>query len=227
MKRSEINQIIAEAARFFEELHFHLPPFARWSPEDWKTKREKAAEIAEVRLGWDITDFGFDDFANRGLVLFTVRNGKLEDPAYPKCYAEKAMVVQPGQLTLTHCHWKKTEDIINRGGGRLILELHNATEDDQLDDSPVVFSMDGVRYEMPAGSRVTLNPGESITLTPRLYHSFWGDPEAGPVFVGEVSSVNDDKTDNCFLEPQLRFPRIEEDQEPLRYLVSDYDQFLS
>ncbi len=221
MKRSEINRIIAEAKTFMAAQGFHLPPFAHWTPVEWKENAPRAAEIATVGMGWDITDFGLDDFANRGLVLFTIRNGKLGDPAYPKGYAEKIMIVQPGQLTLAHYHWKKTEDIINRGGGNLILELHNATADDKLDRTDVVFSMDGVRHERPAGSRVTLRPGESITLTPRLYHSFWGDPTAGTVLVGEVSSVNDDHTDNCFLEPQLRFPRIEEDVEPLHYLVGD------
>ena len=40
--------------------------------------------------------------------------------------------------------------------------------------------------------------------------------------VGEVSAVNDDHNDNLFYEPQMRFPHIEEDQEPRRLLVSDY-----
>lgn len=36
------------------------------------------------------------------------------------------------------------------------------------------------------------------------------------VLVGEVSKVNDDRTDNRFLEDQGRFPAIEED-EPIRH----------
>ncbi|PVY39390.1 uncharacterized protein DUF1498 [Victivallis vadensis] len=40
--------------------------------------------------------------------------------------------------------------------------------------------------------------------------------------VGEVSRVNDDFTDNCFVDGMPRFDQIEED-EPARYLLGiDY-----
>ena len=42
------------------------------------------------------------------------------------------------------------------------------------------------------------------------------------MLVGEVSTVNDDETDNVFHEPVGRFPRIEEDEAPTRLLVIDY-----
>ncbi len=61
-----------------------------------------------------------------------------------------------------------------------------------------------------AGSVIVLSPGESITLLPYCYHSFWGLEET--VLVGEVSTVNDDNTDNRFYEPIGRFPEIEEDE---------------
>ncbi|MCX7846931.1 MAG: D-lyxose/D-mannose family sugar isomerase, partial [bacterium] len=70
--------------------------------------------------------------------------------------------------------------------------------------------------------QVVLRPGESITLTQRLYHSFWGEEGGGAVMVGEVSCVNDDYADNRFLEPLRRYPVIEEDAAPEHYLVSDY-----
>jgi D-lyxose ketol-isomerase len=54
------------------------------------------------------------------------------------------------------------------------------------------------------------------------YHSFWGEPGNGRVLVGEVSKVNDDRTDNHFLDPVGRFPEIEEDEEPLYLLAMDY-----
>jgi D-lyxose ketol-isomerase len=216
MKRSEINAYIREADAFFAAMNFHLPPLARWTPADWEDKGPEVQEILDAGLGWDITDFGRGDFLRQGLLLFTVRNGRPGG----KPYAEKIMVVCEGQLTLTHYHHQKTEDIINRGGGDLLLTLHNATDDGALADTPVTVQMDGVTHVLPAGSTVTLHPGESITLTPRLYHSFWG--AGGAVLVGEVSSVNDDHTDNAFLEPQLRFPEIEEDELPVRWLVSDY-----
>jgi len=222
MKRSEINQIITEAKAFFEEMKFELSPVALWSPEELRAKGAEVQEIFDCGIGWDLTDFGFGDFKKKGLLLFTLRNGSLADGRYPKTYAEKIMIVDEGQLTLTHYHWNKTEDIINRGGGNLILKVHNATEDDQLADTPVTFSKDGVRHTVAAGSNVKLEPGESITLTPGLYHSFWGEEGRGKVLVGEVSAVNDDNSDNCYLEPQLRFPEIEEDEPPVHLLVSDY-----
>ena len=45
------------------------------------------------------------------------------------------------------------------------------------------------------------------------------------VLAGEVSRVNDDHTDNRFLEKAGRFPAIEEDAPPLRLLVGDYDKY--
>ena len=221
MKRSEINGIINDAKAFFKEMKFELPPVAHWSPETFRAAAG-IQEIVDIGIGWDLTDFGFGDFSKKGLLLFTLRNGSLADGRYPKSYAEKIMIVEEGQLTLTHYHWNKTEDIINRGGGNLIIKVHNATEGDKLADTPVVFSKDGVQHTVAAGSDVTLEPGESITLTPGLYHSFWGEEGKGTVLVGEVSAVNDDSADNCYLEPQLRFPEIEEDEAPIHLLVSDY-----
>lgn len=222
MKRSEINQLIRHAKAFFHEMRFALPPVAFWTPDEWRRKGPEVQEILDVGIGWDITDFGLGDFYNKGLLLFTIRNGRCGDPRYPKPYAEKIMIVREGQLTLTHFHWQKAEDIINRGGGNLVIKLHNATDDDKLADTPVTVQMDGVTHTVPAGTEVVLHPGESITLTQRLYHSFWGEPGRGTVMVGEVSCVNDDHKDNRFLEPLSRFPTIEEDEPPLHYLVSDY-----
>ena len=223
MKRSEINRIIREARAFFEQMNFRLPPVAEWTLADWQTKGDEVREIVEAGIGWDLTDFGRGDFAKAGLLLFTIRNGCARTG---KPYAEKIMIVRENQLTLTHHHWQKTEDIICRGGGNLQIKLHNATADEKLADTPITVQMDGVTHRFPAGTTVTLHPGESITLTPNLYHSFWGEPGHGTVLVGEVSAVNDDKTDNCFLEPLLRFPEIEEDEPPFRLLVSDYERWV-
>ena len=44
--------------------------------------------------------------------------------------------------------------------------------------------------------------------------------------IGEVSTVNDDNTDNIFREPIGRFSDIEEDEAPRHLLVSDYDKRL-
>ncbi len=77
---------------------------------------------------------------------------------------------------------------------------------------------------MPAGSHLKLAPGESVTLMPGVWHAFWG--EGDDVLIGEVSTVNDDLTDNIFREAIGRFSTIEEDEDPLHLLVSDYDAWL-
>ncbi len=223
MKRSQINAAIRDALKMFDEYKISLPPFVHWSAQEWKSRGDEVNEIRENMLGWDITDFGGGDFSKMGLLLITVRNGNqiLKDK-YPKPYAEKLMVVKEGQITPMHFHWSKMEDIINAGGGNLIIKLYNSTENEELSDTDVVVSMDGVRYTFPAGTEVKLEPGSSITLTPGLYHRFWGEVGAGTVLVREVSMCNDDANDNRFYDEVGRFPKIEEDEAPLRLLCNEY-----
>jgi hypothetical protein len=225
MKRSKINTIMHDADAFFRERSFYLPPFAYWSPEESVAKGPEVREIVDNGLGWDITDFGQGDYPNLGLFLFTLRNGTPENlrSKQGKIYAEKIMIVDPNQVTPMHFHWAKTEDIINRGGGNLVVRLHNATDDGELAQGPVSVSTDGARRTVSAGDTVVLTPGESITLPPYLYHSFWGT--GSRVLVGEVSAVNDDKEDNRFHKPLGRFPDIEEDEPPLYLLVNDYADY--
>ena len=224
MKRSEINQILKNAKTFMAEKQFILPPWAYWSMEDWQKNRQGASEITENMLGWDITDFGSGDFYRRGLFLFTIRNGKFNVDKKP--YAEKIMIVEENQETPMHYHWLKMEDIINRGGGNLVIELYNSTPDNQFDATPVTLKTDGITRTVSPGGKVILTPGESICLEQGMYHRFYGEAGKGKVLVGEVSAVNDDASDNCFYEPIGRFPVIEEDEQPLHLLVSDYKKFL-
>ncbi len=224
MKRSEINQILKNARAFLAEKQFMLPPWAYWSVDDWKRNKDSAAEVIENMMGWDITDFGSGDFYRRGLFLFTIRNGKLNFDKKP--YSEKIMIVEEEQETPMHYHWSKMEDIINRGGGNLVIELYNATTDRKLDDTAVTFKTDGITRTVQAGGKVVLSPGESICLEQGMYHRFYGEKGKGKVLVGEVSMVNDDNTDNCFYETIGRFPVIEEDEQPVHLLVSDYRKFI-
>ena len=223
MKRSQINREMRNALRMLEEYKIVLPPFARWSAEEWKNKGDEAEEIKENMLGWDITDFGSGDFDKIGLLLICLRNGnQLKKEKYPKPYAEKLMIVKEKQITPMHYHWSKMEDIINCGGGNLIIKLYNSTTDNQLADTDVFVVIDGVRHVFPAGTEVRLEPGESVTLTPGLFHRFWGEEGKGTVLVREVSMCNDDTNDNCFYDPAGRFPAIEEDEAPLHLLCNEY-----
>ena len=220
MKRSELNQIMRDAVAFIDGMNFKLPPFAFWSPEEWATKGEDYNEIRDNMLGWDITDFGSGDFMKIGLLMFTIRNGNFNDPKYVKPYAEKLLIVEEGQITPYHFHWSKMEDIINRGGGDLMVKVYNSTEDERFADTNVDIYMDGRHFTVPAGSVVRVRPGESITLQQGMYHSFWA--EGGKTLLGEVSKVNDDRVDNRFYEKTGRFPEIDEDEAPLYLLGNEY-----
>ena len=224
MKRSQINQILQSAQAFFTQHQFHLPPWASWTEADWQGQGEACREVIDCQLGWDITDFGSGDFAKRGLTLFTVRNGKAGS-SFGKTYAEKIMVVDDGQETPLHFHFQKAEDIINRGGGNLIIELWNAGAHEETENTDVTVTVDGCRQTHAPGSQLRLTPGESICLTPTLYHSFWGERGFGDVLVGEVSSVNDDEHDNHFLQPIARYNNIEEDEPALLVLCNEYNLF--
>jgi D-lyxose ketol-isomerase len=222
MKRSELNAVIADAIEFLAKHQFWLPPFAHWTPEQWRKMGPEANEIRSRHLGWDLTDFGSGQFDKCGLTLFTMRNGRADDPKNCKIYAEKLLLVREGQVTPLHFHFQKTEDIINRGAGKLVCKLFNSTPSGDLADTPIVVSCDGVTRNVKPGGLVVLEPGDSITLTPGLYHEFYAQPGAGMALVGEVSSVNDDATDNRFFKPVGRFPTIEEDVAPLRLLCNEY-----
>jgi D-lyxose ketol-isomerase len=224
MKRSEVNGIIDEAKNFFAIRKFMLPVWAHWSPEKWKGAYGKCSEIIENKLGWDITDFGSGDFYSKGLTLFTIRNGNWQKK--DKIYCEKIMIAGEEQVTPMHFHWNKTEDIINRGGGNLVMELYSSTPDENLSNDNVTVRIDGVLTTAKAGEPLILKPGQSICLTPELYHRFYGEKGNGSVLIGEVSMVNDDDNDNRFYDKVGRFPDIEEDAEPLHLLVNDYSDYL-
>lgn len=227
MKRSEINDIMAEADGFIRSFGFVLPPFASWTPDEMRANKDRAAAVIAGRMGWDITDYGQGRYAEMGLFLFTLRNGRLADlqRGGGMCYAEKLLISKHDQLSPMHRHYLKAEDIINRGGATLAVELFGSAPDGSFDGTAGGRVMcDGIARDYAPGEVLMLAPGESVTLMPGDWHAFWG--EGGDVLIGEVSTVNDDETDNWFREPIGRFAAIEEDVAPTHLLVSDYGRWL-
>lgn len=221
MKRSEINRAVKEALEILERNFMKLPYFAYWDRQQWKVHKGEIDNLQKIMLGWDVTDFGSGDFRHVGAVLFTLRNGLVGDERYGTPYAEKLMVLksEDRQSLPLHCHLQKTEDIINRGGGILEIQLYGSKEDGTLDlDSPVSVRMDGILCTVKPGEIMEIRKGDSITLTPGIYHSFWVKQGSGDLVAGEVSSINDDKTDNVFVENRPRFSEIVED-EPAEYVL--------
>ena len=228
MKRSRINEIMIAADDMIRELGFTLPPFAYWSPEEFKARAADARHVIKARCGWDITDYGAGRFDEMGLFLFTLRNGLLGDlkRGGGMCYAEKLLISRQDQLSPMHTHAIKAEDIINRGGATLVVELFGSDDEGEFaEDRGGTVWCDGIRLDYAPGRKLSLAPGESVTLRPGDWHAFWG--EGGDVLVGEVSTVNDDETDNIFREPLGRFADIEEDETPKHLLVSDYRSWLA
>ena len=193
MKRSKINAEIRHMEEMIKAHGFEIPTFCKWTAEDWKTKGAEYDEIRDNMLGWDITDYGLGKFDEEGFSLITIRNGNL-----------------------------KMEDIINRGGGNVLITVYNSTKDGGFADTDVTVNCDGREFTVPAGTKVRLAPGESITIYPYMYHDFHVEEGSGDVLLGEVSMCNDDEHDNRFYAPIGRFPAIEEDEEPYRLLCNEY-----
>ena len=226
MKRSRINDIMKAADDMIRHHGFTLPPFAYWSPEEFRARTD-AARIVEARMGWDITDYGEGRFDEMGLFLFTLRNGSLADLERGRgmVYAEKLLISRQDQLSPMHTHIIKSEDIINRGGATMCIQLFGSDDAGGCsEDRGGQVLCDGIARAYGPGEILRFAPGESITLMPGDWHAFWG--EGGDVLIGEVSTVNDDVTDNLFREPIGRFSEIEEDVAPTHLLVSDYDHWL-
>ncbi len=233
MKRSRINQIMAEAEEMIRHYGFTLPPFAYWTPEEFQARKGgDARAVIDGRMGWDITDYGQGgDFDALGLFLFTLRNGRLADlqrGGGGMCYAEKLLISRQDQISPMHTHVIKAEDIINRGGATMAIELYGSDADGNFDETAggTVFC-DGIHREFaPPGEVLRFAPGESVTLMPGDWHAFWGGEGGGDVLIGEVSTVNDDETDNIFRDPIGRFSEVDEDEVPTHLLVSDYRRWL-
>ena len=139
MKRSEINSLIVSSIEFMKKMNFYLPPWAFRKPEDWKGQYLDCTEIIDNMLGWNLTDFGSGEFHKCGLIIFTIRNGNIKNK---KPYAEKVLIIEELQVTPMHFHWGKMEDIVNRGGGNLVIELYNSNKEEKFSSEPVVVAID-------------------------------------------------------------------------------------
>ena len=223
MKRSEIQQAISWARAFLKQNNLTLPMFADWTPEEWKSRRKEAETIIRTMRGWDVTSFGSDDFSKMGAVLFTIRNG-LPDGSAGCPYAEKLILMKEGQVLPNHFHRQKTEDIINRAGGILLVRVFNSLPDGSVDrEGDVRILTDGIERMVPAGAEVEITRGNSMTMYPGLYHMFTPKPGCGDLIAGEVSSINDDNTDNVFADGCPRFLPVEEDCPLTVPLCNEYE----
>lgn len=222
MKRSEVENAIQWAKELIAKQNFMLPAFAEWTMHDFKN-RSDIDVIKETMLGWDVTDYGMGKFREIGSVLFTLRNGSVVKKGVGTPYAEKLIPIMEGQRLPLHFHFHKTEDIINRGGGMIYIQLYCSQENGEIDPHrPVTVLMDGLKRTVQAGEELLIKPGNSITLVPGVYHLFGAKQGYGDVLAGEVSQINDDNQDNRFAEEISRFSQIEEDVAQTVLLCNEY-----
>lgn len=163
------------------------------------------------RPKWDITDFGLGDFARFGLTLVNLA-------AEPE-YCEKLMYARRGQTTPCHTHARKKEDIVCRTG-ELTLRLWPARPGTPGAEAAWRGPVNGEPVMHAAGTPLVLPAGSRVTLVPGVWHEFF--PSSAECIIGEVSTANDDRHDNFFLDPAVgRFPGIDEDEPALLRLLSD------
>lgn len=226
MRRSFIDRRIEAMLELCDRHQFKLPPFALWGAAQYRAQPAAAKRIHKAGLGWNVVEFKPGAFEAEGLSVFTSRMGDWRGLAAGagRLYAEKAMMAQDGQRTPHHFHVVKTEDILNRGGARFVVELFKVDATGARLDERLQVLKDVEMLDLAPGARVSLEPGESLTLEPFVAHSFWA--EGGAVLAGEVSLANDDATDNYFL-PALGPPAPIEEDAPMRYLtVRDHAKFV-
>ena len=222
MKRSFIDARIDEMQALCDRHGVALPGFARWGEADFATNPDSAAFIAARGLGWNVVEFRNGAFASHGLTLFTLRMGdwRTLETKRGRLYAEKAIMSYDGQKAPHHYHVVKTEDIVNRGGARFVVELFRVDSLGQPTKARFRVLKDVKVLDLGPGDQVRLEPGESLTLEPYVAHAFWA--EGGTALAGEVSLANDDRTDNYFIPPPDRPEPIEEDAPKRRVTVPDY-----
>lgn len=227
MKRSEINKHIVQAIAFAKKMNMPLPPFAFWTIEQWSMEGVECNEIRHLMLGWDVTDFGLGNYKKTGRTLFTLRNGSLSYDIYPRRYSEKFIFIEENQAAPVHFHRNKTDDIINRGGGNILVQTSKVTPDGSRSDENFELSINGIRTRLNPNEIIRLKPGESILIPAGTIHEFWSEEGKGMTLTGEIGTICDDINDNVFLNPCKRFCEIEEDELPLHYLCNEYPKVIN
>jgi len=232
MDRKDINEIIKEGIKFIEKKGlinfllrksgYSMPDEAHWSlekwHEEWLKNPDSLGNIAKEGLGWDITDFNLGNFYENGLLLYTLSNGVIGPDGQPvsQPYSNKIMVARENQVTPLHRHKRKIEDIACLEGN-LMMKLYNLEEDDIDLDKDVYIERNGILRRYTPGEPIILTPGNRLRLEPRHWHTFCG--YKGTALLEEASGVNDDRTDNVFLDKRVgRLPAINENEKP-RFLL--------
>lgn len=224
MTRSKINQLLKEAAGFFQDdCALRLPDFAFYAPGVWRTLGPEADEIRRCELGWEVLQFG-GDFDQLGCVALTLRNGVPSAPVEGRAYSERFVYLREGQAVPFYYHRTRGKDLVNRGCGGLTVELYKATPDGAFDAAPVFTRVDGVAVELPPGGLLELEPGESVYVPAGTYHRFADKAGRGASLAVEIGGVDLGLADMRFADAadEPTAFDIDEDEAPVTHLRHEY-----
>jgi D-lyxose ketol-isomerase len=159
MLRSFIDSRIKAMQALCDRHSFKLPAFARWDEARYRAEAASTRRIREAGLGWNVVEFKPGAFRQRGLTLFTLRMGDWRRLATGagRLYAKKAMMSEDGQVTPHHFHIVKTEDILNRGGARFIVELFKVDAEGARRDDRFKIQKDAETLDLAPCARVSLD----------------------------------------------------------------------
>ena len=221
MKRSELNRYIAEADAFFAKNHFMLPPFAQWTPQEWETKGPEVNEIRDPATGLGRDGFRFGRLPPDRPHGLHATNGLSPDGEPSKVYAEKIIYVREGQVTPFHYHASRMVDTLTEAGREARWWFHFTFHPRRRTrGNPSLCFLRWSSVSCRRGRCGDAGSGQSVTLPPFLYHTFYAVD--GDALIGEVSSLNNDDTDNFFLDKLPRYPAVVEDEAPTRLLCTEY-----
>jgi putative MATE family efflux protein len=195
------------------------PAAAYWTPDQFKAR-------IDARCGWDITDYGQGRFDEMGLFLFTLRNGRLADlqRGGGMCYAEKLLISGRTSCRPMHTHVIKAEDIINRGGATLVVELYGSDDKGASPPTRAAWSVRRDRARPMARREAEARPGRKRHADAGRLARLLGRGRRRADRRGLDRQRRRDR--QHLREPIGRFAEIEEDEAPTHLLVSDYDRWL-
>jgi hypothetical protein len=98
MKRSEINEILGHTRQFFSMHDVHLPPFASFPPTKWhQLDHDSWREVFDLKLGWDVTAFGGDNFYTQGSPFSPCAMVRQMAPLTPNAMRKKSCTCATGR----------------------------------------------------------------------------------------------------------------------------------
>ncbi len=105
---------------------------------------------------------------------------------------------------------RTSSTVEENAGGKLAVQLYNSTLEGRLATNAVNVKCDGMLPHCGCGGTVVLGPGESITLTPYLYHQFYAGGGRRTDRRGLVGQRRCER--QLFSLALPRFPEIVEDE---------------